>query len=116
MKIAFIGGGSVQWTTKLVIDMVVNRSPDDGDVGDGLAGATLAANPELFDGVKVDPSALSYHPDAYMINGSGGYGFVLAPYLAARLRDHLVDDTPFDAALSPVRFIYRYAKKEGKRC
>ena len=32
MKIAFIGGGSVQWTTRLVIDMVVNKT---------LAGADL---------------------------------------------------------------------------
>jgi len=54
----------------------------------------------------------SYYPNLYMINGNGGYGFVLAPYLARMLRKFIVEATPLDAALSPARFFARWAKRK----
>jgi len=52
-----------------------------------------------------------YYPNLTMINGSGGYGFVLAPYLARKLREYVLRDKKIDKGLQPARFFYRYAKK-----
>ena len=52
-------------------------------------------------------------PNLYMINGSGGYGFVLAPYLAQQLSNHIVKETALDAQLTPTRFFRRWAKRQG---
>jgi len=46
-----------------------------------------------------------------MINGSGGYGFVLAPYLAKMLRDEILSGTKINEKLAPARFFARWAKK-----
>ena len=56
----------------------------------------------------------SYFPELYMINGSGGYGFVLAPYLAKQLTEYIVDDKALDAQLSPTRFFRRWAKRQSQ--
>ena len=53
----------------------------------------------------------TYYENLYMINGNGGYGFVLAPYLAKKLCDEILDITKVDARLSPARFFSRWAKK-----
>ena len=52
-----------------------------------------------------------YYPSLYMINGVGGYGFVLAPYIAKMLCDAIVNDTEIDKAFTPLRFYKRYKKK-----
>ncbi len=52
-----------------------------------------------------------YYPDMTMINGSGGYGFVLAPYLAEQLARHLAQGDPIEPALLPARFFKRWLKK-----
>ena len=75
------------------------------------AAATLARHPHLQHGKKVAPKEYVYYPNLIMINGSGGYGFVLAPYLAKRLKEYLVDKKPLDERLSPSRFFPRWAKK-----
>jgi len=54
------------------------------------------------------------HPELYMINGAGGYGFVLAPLLTDLLSRHLVDAEPLPESLTAKRFYYRWAKKEGQ--
>lgn len=53
----------------------------------------------------------SYYPDLYMINGSGGYGFVLAPYLAKLLKENILDEKELSPRLQPARFFARWAKK-----
>ena len=65
--------------------------------------------------LKGDKSArVSYVKNAYMINGVGGYGFVLAPYLAKLMADLFIDNKFLPALLEPKRFYYRYAKKRGQ--
>lgn len=54
---------------------------------------------------------IKYHEGLYMINGVGGYGFVLAPYLATMLTDHLLQQKALPEPLLPERFYFRYAKK-----
>ena len=57
---------------------------------------------------------LNYIPELYMINGVGGYGFVLAPYLSELLCKALVNDSEIPEFLEPKRFYYRWAKKDAK--
>jgi tRNA 5-methylaminomethyl-2-thiouridine biosynthesis bifunctional protein len=76
------------------------------------ADATLAAYPHLQHGKAVDPQEFVYYPHLTMINGSGGYGFVLAPYLARRLKEYLVDAIPMDESISPSRYFPRWAKRK----
>jgi tRNA 5-methylaminomethyl-2-thiouridine biosynthesis bifunctional protein len=56
----------------------------------------------------------SCYSECYMINGAGGYGFVLAPYLADLMTKHLLDAQPLPEFLKPQRFYARWAKKEAR--
>lgn len=73
---------------------------------------TLLSHPHLQHGKAVDSKEFSYYPNLIMMNGSGGYGFVLAPYLAKRLKEYLVDQIPLDEAISPSRYFPRWAKRK----
>ncbi|MDP3301504.1 MAG: FAD-binding oxidoreductase [Sulfuricurvum sp.] len=75
-------------------------------------GATQALHPHLQHGKAVDSKEFVYYPHLTMINGSGGYGFVLAPYLAKRLKEYLVDGIPLDESISPSRYFPRWAKRK----
>lgn len=77
------------------------------------AEASIDRYPELLKGVSIDAEVLVYHPELYMINGSGGYGFVLGPLLARYLSRSLLAGEPISKALDPTRFLYRWAKKGG---
>ena len=72
---------------------------------------TLLLHSHLQHGKAVDPQEFVYYPHLTMINGSGGYGFVLAPYLSRRLKEHLVDGKPMDETISPSRYFPRWAKR-----
>jgi tRNA 5-methylaminomethyl-2-thiouridine biosynthesis bifunctional protein len=75
------------------------------------AAATLEKYPHIRHGQSVNPNEYIYYPNLTMMNGSGGYGFVLAPYLAKKLKEYLVDHIPLNPILSPSRFFPRWAKK-----
>ena len=60
---------------------------------------------------KPDYDSYTYYPNLTMINGSGGYGFVLAPYLAKILKEYILKGTKINKKIIPARFFYRYAKK-----
>jgi len=60
---------------------------------------------------RPDYKEFLYYPNLYMINGSGGYGFVLAPYLAKMLKEHILSAKEISPRLSPARFFARWAKK-----
>lgn len=53
----------------------------------------------------------AYYPNLYMINGSGGYGFVLAPYLAKMLKEYILKGKEIDRRVQPARFFARMARK-----
>ncbi len=76
------------------------------------AEATFQKHPKLREAsAVVDPGQYVYYPGLTMINGSGGYGFVLAPYLAEMLSDHLINGRAIDTQLLPERFFTRWIKK-----
>jgi tRNA 5-methylaminomethyl-2-thiouridine biosynthesis bifunctional protein len=72
---------------------------------------TLSDNNINFQTKKPNYDAYTYYPNLTMINGSGGYGFVLAPYLAKILKEHILKDKPINKKIIPARFFARYAKK-----
>ncbi|HEX5710963.1 MAG TPA: FAD-binding oxidoreductase [Sulfuricurvum sp.] len=76
------------------------------------AQATLDLYPHLQHGEKISLNECVHYPNLTMINGSGGYGFVLAPYLALRLKEFLVKGKALDERLSPSRFFLRWAKRK----
>ena len=60
---------------------------------------------------KPDFTKYVYYPNLFMINGSGGYGFVLAPYLAKILTEHILHGRKISERIIPARFFARWAKK-----
>jgi len=76
-----------------------------------LSSETLKCKNIRFKTKKPSYDEYIYYPNLYMINGNGGYGFVLAPYLAKMLKDMVVDEKKTDKRLSPARFFARWAKK-----
>ncbi|WP_373070750.1 NAD(P)/FAD-dependent oxidoreductase [Sulfurimonas sp.] len=60
---------------------------------------------------KPDFEKFIYYPNLYMINGNGGYGFVLAPYLAKKLADYILKGKKIEDMLSPARFFARWVKR-----
>ena len=83
--------------------------PMAGRVAD--AEATLRKFPKMAIGEKYDTLEFVYHPGLYMLNGTGGYGFVLGPLLAKRLAEHILYDKPIPAVVDPSRFVLRWAKR-----
>ena len=72
---------------------------------------TLASTTMHFQTKKPDYTKYEYYPNLYLINGNGGYGFVLAPYLAKILVENILDAKQISKRLSPARFFARWAKK-----
>ena len=52
-----------------------------------------------------------HYPNLTMINGNGGYGFVLAPYLAKMLVEYIYDEKLIAKSLSPARGFSRWARR-----
>lgn len=76
-----------------------------------LSEATLADKSLRLKVKNPDYSEYSYYPNLTMINGSGGYGFVLAPYLAKILKEYIVSGKKIDERVSPARFFARWARR-----
>jgi len=72
---------------------------------------TLASEDIKFKVKKPDYSKYIYYTNLYMINGNGGYGFVLAPYLAKTLCESILNNSNIDKKIAPARFFARWAKK-----
>lgn len=76
-----------------------------------ISNETLESNNIRFKTKKPNFEEYTYYPNLYMINGNGGYGFVLAPYLAKILTEHILSGKKISNRLSPARFFARWAKK-----
>lgn len=72
---------------------------------------TLQDKTIRFHTKKPDYNAYTYYPNLYMINGNGGYGFVLAPYLAKILKEYILNAKPINERILPARFFARWVKK-----
>jgi len=78
------------------------------------ASGSLARGLDLINIKKIGDEQFVHYPELYMINGSGGYGFVFAPYLAKQLSEHICNGEALDPELSPSRFFRRWAKKRAQ--
>jgi len=72
---------------------------------------TLAGGDINFKTKKPNYEEYTYYPNLYIINGNGGYGFVLAPYLARILSQNILAGKKISDRISPARFFARWAKK-----
>ncbi len=77
-----------------------------------LSRETLACCEKDIRKKKPDYEEFVYYPHLSMINGSGGYGFVLAPYLAKILKEHILEGRTISERISPARFFARWAKRQ----
>jgi tRNA 5-methylaminomethyl-2-thiouridine biosynthesis bifunctional protein len=78
-----------------------------------LSRETLACCEKNIRVKKPDFKTFHYYPHLTMINGSGGYGFVLAPYLARILKEYICDAQEISEQISPARFFARWAKRRS---
>jgi tRNA 5-methylaminomethyl-2-thiouridine biosynthesis bifunctional protein len=76
-----------------------------------MSSETLQNKAINFHTKKPDYEAYTYYPNLTMINGNGGYGFVLAPYLAKMLKEYILSDMKISQKVLPARFFARWAKK-----
>jgi len=82
-----------------------------------LLGKIVNSKESLIDGdknirvKKPNYDNFTYYPNLYMINGNGGYGFVLAPYLAKKLFNSIEKGKKIEQNLSPARFFARWVKR-----
>jgi glycine/D-amino acid oxidase-like deaminating enzyme len=72
---------------------------------------TIEAFPYLKKGSKVPVQKFIHHKNLYILNGVGGRGFVLSPYLAYELSEHIINGKLLDEHLTSSRLFTRYARK-----
>ncbi len=77
--------------------------------------STLKKYPYIINGSKVPQENYLCLDNFYAINGLGGRGFVLAPYLAKILVDNIFDNRPIPKNIKPHRLFTRWARKQNKR-
>ena len=71
--------------------------------------------PHLLNGTHIKNSMLETVNNLYVINGVGGRGFVLSPYLANELVEHIINDKQIEDNLSNHRLFKRWAKKQKNK-
>ena len=71
--------------------------------------------PHIKNGAFIKDEQLILYENLYTLNGVGGRGFVLAPYLANILSEFVVNGEEMPKEVLNYRLFKRWAKKEGKR-
>lgn len=72
---------------------------------------TIAEFPYLKNGTNVVPTRFTRYKNLFICNGVGGRGFVLAPYLAKRLVEYMVNNEPLDESIKTDRLFKRWVKR-----
>ena len=72
---------------------------------------TLEEFPYLKNGTHVKSERFTRYDNLYILNGLGGRGFVLAPYLAKMLVDNIINNTPVDESVTIDRLFIREVKR-----
>jgi len=76
--------------------------------------STLKEFPYMIHGTHVVSERFHRHRNLHILNGVGGRGFVLSPYLAKLLVANILNKEPIDKSLKAERFLLRYVKKLTK--
>lgn len=72
---------------------------------------TLNMFPYITKGTPVPNNRLSTYKNFFVLNGLGGRGFVLAPFLANLLVEHLLNNKELPESITTHRLFKRWAKK-----
>ncbi len=76
---------------------------------------TLKEHPHFIHGTFVQDENLSFYDDVFVLNGVGGRGFVLSPYLAYNLVEFIINQKDLEEDVQTNRLFKRWVKKkEGK--
>ncbi|MFA9374192.1 MAG: FAD-dependent oxidoreductase [Poseidonibacter sp.] len=68
--------------------------------------------PHLINGTHIKDEMLEMIDNLYVINGVGGRGFVLSPYLANQLVENIINKSKIDETITTHRLFKRWAKKQ----
>lgn len=71
--------------------------------------------PHLINGTHIKENMLDKIDNLYVLNGVGGRGFVLSPYLANELVENIINNKEIDESISTYRLFKRWAKKQKKQ-
>ena len=71
--------------------------------------------PHLLNGTHIKNSMLETINNLYVINGVGGRGFVLSPYLANELVEHIINNKEIEDNLTTHRLFKRWAKRQKNK-
>ncbi|MDZ7819493.1 MAG: FAD-dependent oxidoreductase [Aliarcobacter sp.] len=71
--------------------------------------------PHLLNGTHIKNSMLETVKNLYVINGVGGRGFVLSPYLANELVEHIINNKEIEDNLTTHRLFKRWAKRQKNK-
>ena len=72
---------------------------------------TLLKYPYIKKGSKVPSSDYTRYKNLYVLNGVGGRGFVLSPFLAKQLVDNIVLEKEIDSNITTDRLFQRWARR-----
>ncbi|WP_419769790.1 MAG: NAD(P)/FAD-dependent oxidoreductase [Candidatus Marinarcus sp.] len=75
---------------------------------------TIDMFPYLTKGTHVPNQRLSRYENLYILNGLGGRGFVLAPFLAKNLVEFILNETPLSEDITVDRLFKKWVRKEKK--
>ncbi len=79
--------------------------------------STIKEYPHLVNGSFIKDEMLKSYDNLYVINGVGGRGFVLSPYLANMLVENIINGTEIDKNVITHRLFKRWVKKSKlKNC
>jgi len=72
---------------------------------------TIKEFPYLKNGTYVNQDRFTRYKNLYILNGVGGRGFVLAPYLAKQLVENIINNKPIDPSIKVDRLFIREVKR-----
>lgn len=72
---------------------------------------TLEKYPHLTNGSHIKNSMLISHENLFVLNGVGGRGFVLSPYLAKQLVDFIINGKEIDEEIKVDRLFKKWVRK-----
>jgi len=90
----------------------VDYFPMVGEIIDSKA--TIEEFPYLKNGTNVESKRFTRYKNLYMLNGVGGRGFVLSPYLAKNLVSYMIDSVPIKTDIKVDRLFKREVRKIKK--
>lgn len=74
--------------------------------------SSLHKHPSIAHGTKIPPSLLSYYGEIFIFNALGSRAFVLAPYLAKLLADHLENEADLPKEVDIHKLFYKHARSK----